>query len=60
MTAQQPSQPDHFSMLERLHERVNAMLDSPAAKDGDEFPLPLEATLPARAPQHQAAAKHPQ
>ena len=51
---------DHGSKLERLHEQVNAMLDMPAAKDGDEFPLSLEATLPASAPRNQAIAKRPQ
>ena len=60
MTKQQTLPPDHFSALERLHERVNAMLDMPAGKDGDEFPLPLEATLVDPTAQTQTNTEHPQ
>ena len=31
--------------LASLHARVNAMLDTPVPKEGDDFPMPLEAAL---------------
>ena len=31
--------------LDKLHEKVNDMLDLPLPKEGDAWPLPVEATL---------------
>lgn len=39
-----PAQADPKT-LQSLHEKVNAMLDIPVPKEGDAFPLPLEATI---------------
>jgi hypothetical protein len=39
-----PDTPD-TETLEALHEKVNAMLDVPLPKEGDAWPLPVEATL---------------
>lgn len=31
--------------LQTLHQKVNAMLDIPIPKEGDDFPLPVEASV---------------
>ncbi|MDB5889451.1 MAG: hypothetical protein JWP47_282 [Polaromonas sp.] len=43
--------------LETLHERVNAMLDIPVPKEGDAFPLPLEAAVGAPPSGHERDSK---
>lgn len=45
---------DNPEKLNELHEKVNAMLDIPVPKEGDEFPLPLEATVAPEEPHGSA------
>lgn len=44
MTQEIPVQADPKT-LQSLHEKVNAMLDIPVPKEGDAFPLPVEASI---------------
>ena len=41
--------------LQSLHEKVNAMLDIPVPKEGDEFPFPVEASISGDTPARDAA-----
>lgn len=43
-----PSATPEEAKLEVLHERVNAMLETPLPKEGDAFPLPVEETIGAQ------------
>lgn len=56
MTQDIPAQADPKT-LESLHEKVNAMLDIPVPKEGDAFPLPVEASIaPCLQPDSSATA----
>ena len=44
-TQTSPSATPEEAKLEVLHERVNAMLETPLPKEGDAFPLPVEETI---------------
>ena len=56
MTPTVPSQTDPET-LQSLHEKVNAMLDIPVPKEGDAFPLPVEASIePYLQPDNSATA----
>ena len=48
MQASDHTQPDipPDEDLDKLHEKVNAMLDVPLPKEGDAWPLPVEDSLP--------------
>ena len=41
--------------LQTLHQKVNAMLDIPIPKEGDDFPLPVEASVAFESPALDAA-----
>ena len=47
MQAANHTQPDTppAQELDKLHEKVNAMLDVPLPKEGDAWPLPVEESL---------------
>lgn len=44
--SQHDTSPIDQDKLQTLHDKVDAMLDIPMPKEGDEFPLPVEVIAP--------------